>query len=482
MHILLVEDNSGIRESLVELLSNLKYQVTSCENGKIALEMLLHNPVDVVLSDIMMPVMNGHQLLKKIKQTARLSHIEVILFTGHGDVKSAVEAMRDGAYDYLLKPVNVQELDVVLKRLEALFQLKTEHEQLSNHFREEVEKATKDMKNELVAIRQAFAREIGNLEIGIYSKAMKQVFDRAEKLHQNPEIPVLIEGETGTGKELVAHFIHFGYGDIVTPFVGLNCAALNANLFESELFGYEPGAFTGGNPKGQIGKLELAQNGSLFLDEITEMPIEHQAKLLRVIQEREFYKVGGLKKCQARARFICATNQNVKEAVKKGSFRQDLYFRLNIGHIRIPPLRERPESILPLALMFLKRLSEQRVTRFREISEKANQMLKEYHWPGNVRELKNLIERVVLYWDDVKIQPQHISACLENIPNLDTAQTLIEPVQNPSLPPESLDLNDHILSLVKQALEMHHGNQTLTARYLGISVRVLQTYIKKLSL
>lgn len=480
MQILLVEDNAGIRESLVELLINLKYQVTSCENGKIALEKLQSEKVDVVLSDIMMPVMNGHQLLKKIKQSTRLTNIEVILFTGHGDVKSAVEAMREGAYDYLLKPVNVQELDVVLKRLQNMTQLKKEHEQLSHHFKEEVDKATKDMQNELVAIRKAFAREIGNIEIGIFSKAMKQVFNHAEKLHQNHEIPVLIEGETGTGKELVAHFIHYGYGDTVTPFVGLNCAALNANLFESELFGYEPGAFTGGNPKGQIGKLELAQNGSLFLDEITEMPAEHQAKLLRVIQEREFFRVGGLKKCEAKARFICATNQNVKEAVNNGSFRQDLYFRLNIGHIRIPPLRERPESILPLALMFLKRLSEQRVTRFREISEKANKILNEYHWPGNVRELKNLMERIVLYWDDEKVRPEHIAACLENIPNLNMSKKTIGDEQDFMLPSNTLNLNEHILSLIKKALDKHQGNQTRTAQYLGISVRVLQTYLKKL--
>jgi len=480
MHILLVEDSPGVRESLLELLNNLRYRVTGCENGQAAMNILGQSDVDVVLSDIMMPVMNGHQLLKNIKEKDLLKHIEVILFTGHGDIKSAVEAMRSGAYDYLLKPVDVQELDVVLKRLKDLVQLKKEHQQLSLHFQEEVQKATREIESELVAIRKALAREVGTIEIGIFSKSMKQIFKRAEKLHQNPDIPVLIEGETGTGKELVAHFIHYGYGDVATPFIGLNCAALSANLFESELFGYEPGAFTGGNPKGQKGKLELANNGSLFLDEITEMPSEHQAKLLRVIQEREFFHVGGLNKQEAKVRFICATNRNVKEAIKKHIFRQDLYFRLNIGHIRISPLRERPESILPMALLFLKQLTEQRGTRFKKISEKASRMLQNYHWPGNVRELKNLIERIVLYWDDEEIQPSHVSACLESIPGPHLSELVRGDQEILQLPVNHLDLNNHILTLIKKALDMHHGNQTQTARYLGISVRVLHTYMKKL--
>jgi two-component system response regulator AtoC len=480
MYILLVEDNQGIRENLTEWLSHLEYKVLSCENGESALRLLSKKPADVVISDIMMPVMNGHELLKKIKEDPALKSIEVVLFTGHGDIKSTVEAMRDGAHDYLLKPINLQELEVVLSRLKELVRLKKEHKKLSQHFHEEVEKATKSIENELIAVKKAFAREIGMIEIGIFSKTMKQMFKKAETLHQNPDIPVLIEGETGTGKELVAHFIHYGYGDVTAPFVGLNCAALSTNLFESELFGYEPGAFTGGNPKGQIGKLELAENGSLFLDEITEMPAEHQAKLLRVIQEREYFRVGGLTKLEARVRFICATNQAVKNAVKSGTFRQDLYFRLNIGHIHIPPLRERREEILPMALLFLKRLSQQRPTRFRTIDMQASRLLKEYNWPGNVRELKNLIERIVLYWDDEKISTEHIHACLEGIPawspthSGDSSDEFL-------LPPGQMDLKSHILTLIRKALDKHGGNQTQTARYLGVSVRVLQTYIKKLT-
>ena len=480
MQILLVEDNKGIRDSLIEALTNGPYEITGCENGKKALEIVNKRPIDVVISDIMMPVMNGHELLKRIKKKSELSHIEVILFTGYGDVKSAVEAMRQGAYDFILKPVNIQELDAVLKRLNDLVRLRKEHEHLSLHFQEEVRKATLEMENELVAIKNAFAREVGTIKMGVFSKAMKEVFKHAGKLHAHPEIPVLIEGETGTGKELIAHYIHYGHGDQVTPFIGLNCAALSTQLFESELFGYEPGSFTGGNPKGQIGKLELAGNGSLFLDEITEMPNEHQAKLLRVIQEREFYRVGGLKRLETRARFICATNQNIKEAIKLGRFRQDLYFRLNTGYIRIPPLRERSEAILPMALLFLKQLSTQRATRFQKISREASRMLEEYHWPGNIRELKNLIERIILYWDDEEIQTVHIKSCLESIPSLQQPQKVTGSPEDFHLPKSGFDLNHHILELIKTALHMYNGNQTQTAKYLGISVRVLHTYLKKL--
>jgi len=269
----------------------------------------------------------------------------------------------------------VNELDILLKRLDEFLSLKERNKKLTESFDKEVKKVTKNIQSQLIAVRKAFAREIGTVEIGIYSKSMKEVFKTAEKLHQSPKIPVLIEGETGTGKELVAHYIHYGQGDITTPFIGLNCAAISSNLFESELFGYEAGAFTGGNPKGQKGKLELAENGTIFLDEITEMPIVHQAKLLRVIQEREYYKVGGLKGMNAEARFICATNQDPQKMVQKGTFRQDLFYRLNVGYIRIPPLRERKEAIVPLARLFLEQFKQQKKTRFESIDKNAIQML-----------------------------------------------------------------------------------------------------------
>jgi two-component system response regulator AtoC len=483
MRILLVEDNDDIRYSLSEFLQSVGHKVLERANGQEALTLLKTEKVHCVLSDIQMPVMGGKELLKRIKQSEPMKNIEVILFTGYGDVRGAVEAMREGAYNYLTKPVDVKELDIVLRHLEEFLSLREENTKLLTRFSEEVEKATRNIQDELTQIRHVFAKEIGKSEIGVFSDAMKNVFREAETLHRNPEVPVLIEGETGTGKELVAHFIHYGGGDVVTPFIGINCAAISPNLFESEFFGYEPGAFTGGNPKGQKGKLELAKNGTLFLDEVTEMSIEHQAKLLRLIQEREYYGVGGLKKIHTQARFICATNQEVGRMVDAGTFRKDLYFRLNVGAVRIPPLRERKEDILPLAELFLSQIRGQKRTRFRRIGRKAAVMLEEYPWPGNVRELKNTIERIVLYFNDEEILPEHLLNCFQNVSRpaaLPLAPEKINP-DAPELPEDGMPLDRLILNIVRRALDLNRGHQTRTAKYLGISVRVLQTYMRKLS-
>jgi two-component system, NtrC family, response regulator AtoC len=483
VRILLVEDDNDIRDSLSEFLQSVGHEVLERANGQKALALLKTARVHCVLSDIQMPVMGGQELLKRIKLSQTMKNIEVILFTGYGDVRGAVEAMREGAYDYLTKPVDVKELDIVLRRLGEFLSLKEENTKLLTHFTAEVEKATHDIRDELTQIRHVFAKEIGKTEIGVYSDSMKAVFRAAETLHRNPDVPVLIEGETGTGKELVAHVIHYGKGDVITPFIGINCAAISPSLFESEFFGYEPGSFTGGHPKGQKGKLELAKNGTLFLDEISEMSIEHQAKLLRLIQEREYYSVGGLKKARTEARFICATNQDVGLMAEAGTFRKDLYFRLNVGSIRIPPLRERSEDILPLAELFLARIREQKRTLFRKIGGKAAVMLGEYHWPGNVRELKNTIERIVLYFNHDEILPEHLSTCFQTVARSGAGPAAAAPIDPdaPELPENGLPLDRMVLNVVRRAFERNMGHQTRTAQYLGISVRVLQTYLKKIS-
>ncbi len=481
MKILLVEDSQSIRKSLVEFLVELGHTVSQAADGKDGWQSVQTDNPHLILSDIRMPNMDGHDLLKHIKSDKKFQDIPVVLFTGHGDVKGAVQAMKVGAYDYLLKPVNIQELAVIINRIEEYLQLRFEHKKLKEDFSREVDAATQDVKSELLETRKALASVVGTDNIGVYSDVLKQVFEDAAKLHENPDIPVLIEGETGTGKELIARYIHYGDGVSTTPFIPLNCAAISDTLFESELFGYEAGAFTGGNPKGQKGKLELAQDGSLFLDEITEMAFEHQAKLLRMLQEREFYKVGGLKRMNTEARFICATNQNAIQAVEEGRLRQDLYFRLNIGYLRIPPLRERQDEIVPLAMHFLQELKEKKRTTFSGIHPEAKKLLASYDWPGNIRELKNTIERVLLYWDETEILPEHLNAIfLHTIPVQKTEKKPI--AESVAIPEDGLDLNQHILDLVAEALETHGGNKTKTAQNLGISLRVLQTYLKKLDL
>lgn len=479
MKILLIDDHESIRNSLTEFIVELGHTVLQAENGAEGWKLLNQKDPHLVLSDIRMPKMDGLTLLKKIKKDPNKKDTPIVLFTGHGDIKDAVQAMRDGAYDYLLKPVNVAELAIILKHVAELLDLREQNKQLTENFEEQVKNATEAVHLKLKDTQKALAEAMGLSHIGIFSESLEKVFKNAKILHENPDIPVLIEGETGTGKELIAKYIHYGDHQNIAPFIPLNCAAISSQLFESELFGYEAGAFTGGNPKGQKGKLELAENGTIFLDEITEMAFEHQAKLLRVLQEREFYRIGGLKKMTVQARFICATNMNVDERVKEGHFRQDLFFRLNVGYLRIPPLRERRDEIPALARLFLDELRQKKNTRFINIDAEAVRMLENYHWPGNVRELKNTIERIVLYWNEEVIQPKHLNALLsfggrqENKLQDLSFDTI-------RLPEDGLDLNSFILSIVDRALNMHDGNQTRTARYLGISLRVLHTYLKKI--
>ncbi|MDM7926148.1 MAG: sigma 54-interacting transcriptional regulator, partial [bacterium] len=317
---------------------------------------------------------------------------------------------------------------MLVRKVQEFMALRDENRRLTESFETEIRDAARHLENELIAVRRAYAREMGSLEIGVFSEAMRAVIRDAGKLHADPDIPVLIEGETGTGKELIAHFIHFGRGNVLTPFVGLNCAAIPSSLFESELFGYEAGAFTGGKPKGQTGKLELARDGTLFLDEISEMPVEHQAKLLRVLQERDFFKVGGLKRMPVRARFVCTTNRDVRRMMEEGGFRRDLFYRLHVGFLRVPPLRERREEIMPLTQLFLDQLRQKKRTRFERVDPDAVRALEAHSWPGSVRELKNAVERIVLYWDEASITAGHVEWCLgsvasESQPGRPNAQT-----------------------------------------------------------
>jgi len=483
MNILMVDDDIDSRNSIARFLRRLGHQVVERGEGKAATALLEKGTFHLVLSDIRMPGMDGHQLLRHIKKSPKLKDIVVVLITGYGEIRGAVAAIQEGAYDYLLKPVHIDELGVLVDKITEYISLKLEHRALTEHFDKEVEAAAGEIKKELEDVKKAYAREVGTLEIGIFSSKLREVFTTSKKLHRNPDLPVLIEGETGTGKELVARFIHYGESGVTSPFVDINCAAISPALFESELFGYEAGAFTGGNPKGQKGKIELAQGGSILLDEITELSIDFQAKLLRVIQEKEYYRVGGLKKMKADVRFICCTNKVLAEKVANGTFREDLFYRLNVGYLHVPPLRERREEIIPLTNMFMKQLSEKKNSRFATVSPEARTMLQGYFWPGNVRELKSAVERIALLWDDSEIKPEHLTFLTAPnhayLPPKKPLHAALSP-GDVTLPYTGFELNTWILDLVSKALDKHHGNKTETAKYLGISRNVLYTYLKNL--
>ncbi len=480
MNIIVVDDDHDSRNTISRFLTRIGHQVTQFPDGDKAFRALKKKSVHLVFSDIHMPGITGIDLLKKIKKTKEYKDIPVVLFTGFREVNTAVEALRNGAYDYLLKPIKPEELAILTDKIAEYLSLKEENTRLSKNFEQKLEEATENIKKELFETKQAFANAVGVKEVGIFSDAMKEIIETVSKLHTDPDIPVLIEGETGTGKEVVAKLIHYGKKNITTPFIGVNCAAISPALFESELFGYEPGAFTGGNPKGQKGKLEIAAGGTIFLDEITEIPVEYQAKLLRVIQEREYYRVGGIKKLLTNARFVCATNTKIEQKVEKNLFREDLFYRLNVGRITIPPLRERKEEIIPLSEMFLRNLREQKKTGFSKINSEAAGILESHTWKGNIRELKNSMERLAFLFEGIEVNPSHLgfltgeSAEHKNIKISEKADYFDFIFSG-----DNFSLKNMNLEIVDKALEEYNGNKSKTAKFLQLTRNELYTYIKQ---
>ncbi len=303
--------------------------------------------------------------------------------------------------------------------------------------------------------------------IGIFSEEMFEVVRHAEMYHTDRSIPVLLEGETGVGKEIIAKIIHFGQSDSLRPFVDINCTALSPSLFESELFGYDSGAFTGAVHSGRRGKLDSASGGTLFLDEVAEIPVELQAKLLRVLEEKTFYRVGGLRRIPTDIRVIAATNLDFDSRIGDGSFRRDLYYRLKVGHIRIPALRERRDDILPLARMLLKQFSQKRNKGFNNLSDAACELLLNHPWPGNVRELKNLMEWATFMYDAPLLLPEHIRHRL-TIPGGISVINDTSSSANQGKAMKDIDITD-----IHNAINLCKGNKTKAARHLGISIRTL---------
>jgi len=385
MNILVVEDDKVFRGLLEEYLSMKNMKVTSAETGKKAINLLSEKHFDVVLLDLLLPDINGIEILKKIKE--KNPETEVVVITGHGTIKTAVEAMKLGAHDFLTKPCMLEEIEITLNK--AL-----EHKKLRRE-------------NELLKRERKLMEE----EYVFESPKIKEILKKIEKI-SCAECPVLITGESGTGKEVIARLIHKLSDRAQKPFVALNAASIPRDIFEAELFGYEKGAFTGATSSKE-GFFELANGGTLFLDEIGELSLEVQAKLLRVIENRKFYRLGGRREIEVDVRILVATNRNLKELVKEGKFREDLYYRLGVIEIEIPPLRERREDIIPLANHFLKLFNRKYGKNVRGFSKKAQEVLLNYPWYGNVRELRNVVERAVLFAEKDLIDVEELS-CLVN--------------------------------------------------------------------
>jgi DNA-binding NtrC family response regulator len=375
--VLIAEDNHLSRQNLSELLAMSGYDVTAVENGRQAMDALVQDKYDLLITDLKMPHADGLELLKFSKEM-NPDHV-VIVITGYGTVNTAVDAMKLGAFDYIVKPLKDDLVKLTVDRALSYVKLKEENLTLTRHLKEKYD----------------FGRMIG------YSDCMKNIFDTIEKVSAS-DSTILIGGESGTGKELVARAIHYNSDRKTQPLVPVNCGAIPEELLESELFGHEKGAFTGAI-RSRIGRFELAQGGTIFLDEIGDMSPALQVKMLRVIQEKEFERIGGIKTIRADVRIIAATNQNLEKAVVEKRFREDLFYRINVIPIHLPPLRDRGPDIAILANHFLSKFTKLKKKQVSRFSPDVLRYFMHYPWPGNVRELENLIEMFVVMKEDGEI-------------------------------------------------------------------------------
>ena len=381
--ILVVDDEETIRFCLKEALEVEGYKVHTEDNGENSLRSIKKMIPDLVILDLKMPGMNGLDLLREIKSYDQ--NILVILLTGHASVDSAVNAMKDGAFDYLEKPFKMDLIKVVIEK--AL--------------------STQSLMREVSRLR-AKADIAGGVNIVAVSQEMKKVFEHVKIIAQSPSSTVLIQGESGTGKELIANYVHMMSARSKYRFMEVNCAALTENLLESELFGYEKGSFTSASTTGKAGLFEATQRGTMFLDEIGEMSLPLQAKLLRVLQEKKFKRVGGIDDIDVDVRIVASTNRDLEEEVKKGTFRKDLFYRLRVLPVYLCALRERKDDILPLVKHYTHNFNKEFNKNVNEIPPEIEGVLKKYDWPGNVRELKNVVERAVLLSNNSTLSAEHL--------------------------------------------------------------------------
>ncbi len=450
--ILAVDDEEGVRQSYKMLLSPI-YGIHLARGGQEALEFLDKNHVDLILLDLTMPGMTGDEVLRRLGERGNVA--PVIIITASASVSSAVEAMKLGARDYFTKPWDNSALLFSIDRI-----LKDER-----------------AKRELTSLRESenegFESFIGS------SPAFLEALAKARQA-MNVDSTVLVTGESGTGKDLLARSIHFGGKRKDQPFVPLSCCAIPAQLVESELFGYEKGAFTGADAS-RIGKMKVADRGTLFLDEIGEMPLEAQAKLLRVLQDSCFYPVGSVKQVQVDVRIICATNRILPDAIAKGQFREDLFYRVNVLSIEMPPLRRRRQDI-PLLIEFFRRKHAPRVNaQTREFHPKATARLTTHDWPGNIRELENTIERLLVYYGQERvILAEHVEALLPGGASKSaTHSSILDEFEGMPLEEATRRIEEF---LIRRALERAEGVQSRAAEFLGTTRRILKYKIDQFNI
>ncbi len=470
--ILIVDDELSVRESLREWFSEDGFEVETAEDGNDALSKMQVGPYDIIVIDLKMPGMDGITLQKRVREIDR--NAAIVILTAYASVDTAVEALKLGAYDYVTKPVDPDDLSNLVKNILKQRDLSEENVRLK----------------EKVSALSPTSPLIGN------SPAMNRVMDLIQTVAET-DSTVLIPGESGTGKELIARALHENSSRRDKPFIRVNCAAIPQELIESELFGYEKGAFTGAVTS-KPGRFELANEGTLFLDEIGEIGVNMQVKLLRVLQEQEFERVGGIKTIGVDVRLVAATNRDLAADVGDGRFREDLYYRLNVVHLHLPPLRERTEDVPLLIEHFLGRFNERLSKDVKKVSKEALEKLEAYPWRGNIRELENVVERCVLFADGEQIEvddlPPEVRTGTQTIARpkrrSETEETLPGIGEEVPQAQEGVGLKETVREmtskierkLIVRALEQTGSNVTRTARLLKISRKSLQTKMKELGL
>lgn len=441
--ILIVDDEEAMRESLAAWLMKDGYPVETAGSGPDALKMVEEEHFDLVLTDIKMPEMDGIELLARLREVGP-EELLVVMITAYGSIETAVEAMKKGAADYLLKPFDPEQLTLLIERLEAHRALLDENVALKAQLSEAREGVFEDL----------IAR----------SEAMARVFEMIEDVAPT-DTPVLINGETGTGKELIARAIHARSDRALGAFVAINCGAQTETLLESELFGHERGAFTGA-VAARRGRLEMSDHGTLFLDEVGEIPMKMQVDLLRVLEEKKFNRIGGTEPVETDFRLVCATHRNLPEMIQSGQFRQDFFYRVNVITIQVPPLRDRMEDISLLAEYFLDRFSKETGKRIEGLSTEAHQILAGYEWPGNVRELRNVVERAVVICRGRMIGSEEL--------------TFLRPQGTDCGGP--LTLKELEINHIRATLQANRWNVTQAAKTLGVDRVTLTRKIKRYGL
>jgi DNA-binding NtrC family response regulator len=456
--IFVVDDEKTITEGLTLALET-EYHVEAFATAEKAIEAIRETPPDLVLLDIGLPGMNGVAALERIK--ALNPDTLVIMITAYEDIKTVVSTMKLGAYDYVVKPIHMDGLELTIRNALETIRLR----------------------KEVQALQEAYLRENLPCFIG-KSNAIQDVMEFIAMVAKSPDTPILILGETGTGKELIASAIHYRSPNFKGPLTTVNCAAIPRDLIESELFGYEKGAFTGAHSLGKEGLIKEAEGGTLFLDEVGDLSLEAQAKLLRFLEEGEFYRVGGTKKLRIQTRVVSATNKNLDLMIEQGLFRKDLFFRLGVIKVQIPSLNERPEDIIPLAKHFLYEFSKKFGKSFTGITPEAENALMLYRWTGNVRELRNLIERGVLTGEGPDLKPRDLG--IKGIEEDETSKRKTDQIGLPPISPDGIDISSVQESLerfyITEALKIARGNESKAARLLNLNHHTFRYRKKKLNI